>query len=189
MKERPILFSGPMVRAILAGEKTQTRRIVKPQPDAQLFSINSGPEWTYPDRLDPDEPDWDRVRLCPYGQPGDRLWVREAWHLWGPPERQYVDYRATCPDADQLSWKPSIHMPRAYSRISLEVTAVRVERVQDISEADAKAEGVHGIARTLPYSGDDLASVAFSGLWQEVNGKRYPWESNPWVWAVEFKRI
>lgn len=186
MKEHPILFSGPMIRAILEDRKTQTRRIVKPQPDAQLFSINSGPEWTYPDRLDPDEPDWDRVRLCPYGKPGDRLWVRETWRN-GPDKALY---RATDDSGTpSIRWKPSIHMPRAYSRISLEVTAVRVERVQDISEKDAWAEGVHSIARRLPYSGDDLASVAFSGLWQEINGKRHPWDSNPWVWVVEFKRI
>lgn len=208
MKERPILFSGPMVRAILEGWKTQTRRVIKPQPDKRYYIrqrdadpdndiVPAGEIWLC---------EWDgdehggmelhqRTLHCPYGQPGERLWVRETWLHDGP---RLVRYRADGPNASpqqwdcpEAVWHPSIHMPRAYSRITLEITDVRVERVQEISEADAWEEGAHAIARTLPYSGDDLGRVAFSGLWEEVNGKRpgCSWDDNPWVWALTFKPV
>lgn len=195
-RERPILFSGPMIRAILDGTKTMTRRVMKPQPeiytrpgpvfgDAQLVRWNNRvdtPLVIFPGAM--------RTK-CPYGKAGDSLWCRETWHLWGPPERQFVDYRATCPDADQLSWKPSIHMPRAYSRISLEIVSVRVERVQDISEADAVAEGVpfEGIAICRGNERPDPRPV-FARLWNAINGPRgYGWDVNPFVWVIEFKQV
>ena len=190
MNERPIIFNSPMVRAILAGTKTQTRRAVKPQPAADLgymmgysqqYAIQCGEDW-------PDDAR-DRVR-CPYGAPGDRLWVRETWGHWGmiEPESDCIIYRA---DADQsgIVWHSSIHMPRWASRILLEVVAVRVERVQDISEADALAEGMLLEEKWTP----DLrypARAAYAKLWDEINAKRgYPWAANPWVWVVEFKRL
>lgn len=141
MKERPILFSGEMVRAILEGRKTQTRRVIKPQPDSARNSVfvKSGFETKHGYEI-----------KCPYGQPGDRLWVRETWGLWDTdpkdgPERAKIFYRATDENRRDLRyqrWRPSIHMPRWASRINLEITNIRIERVQDITEEDAKAEGL-----------------------------------------------
>lgn len=197
MRERPILFSAPMVRAILAGQKTQTRRVVMPQPQHPQFGsrrmlalddegidlyLHGGP-------LLP------RAIRCPYGKPGDRLWVRETWnqfegwkgyfyaadaHLFGIGEFDDPDH---IPE-DELRWKPSIHMPRAASRITLEVTGVRVDRLQDISRGDAMAEG-------CPFpnmaDGDDPRQW-FADLWSQINGPE-AWQANPWVWVVEFKRL
>jgi len=186
MTERPILFSAPMVRAILAGTKTQTRRVVKPAHKAWM-----------------DQPvthqlgEWDK-RPLPYGKPGDRLWVRETWqavsgndrarHIMTHPrpDRGWLEYAAT-PRADEpaYKWRPSIHMPRWASRIMLEVTGVRVERLQDISEADAMAEGV----TAGKYTGLDRAYArAYSDLWEQINGPG-SWDANPWVWVIEFKRF
>ena len=137
-KERPILCSAPDVMAILDGRKTQTRRIMKPQPN-RTWPDEVTPHWsvggnrTLPGASNP--------LRCPYGVPGDRLWVREAWRLPDGAPKGWVDYRAD-DTRDGFKWKPSIHMPRWASRITLEVTDVRVERLQDISEADAMAEGV-----------------------------------------------
>lgn len=146
MKTRPILFSGPMVRAILEGRKTQTRRVVKPQP-AHCADLPMGKDLTF-------------ASACPYGQPGDRLWVRETWavgtlfdyvrpSLLPKPDcesKLAVDYAANprriWHSEDQGRWRPSIHMPRWASRITLEITSVRVERLQDISHKDAIAEGL-----------------------------------------------
>ena len=159
MKERPILFSGPMVRAILEGRKTQTRRIIKPQPYQNHSPLASG-AWEFVTRpkVKDDTIGWFRdiaeiARFCPYGKPGDRLWVRETWGITAKVStdcwdrlpfvkipRDFIDYRATEPDVNS-HWKPSIHMPRRFSRITLEITNVRVERLQDISEEDALAEG------------------------------------------------
>ncbi|TXH90322.1 MAG: hypothetical protein E6Q78_05105 [Rhodoferax sp.] len=176
MKEHPILFSAPMVRAILAGTKTQTRRVVKPTPEwigkSGVLSFNG------------------RVGLphaiCPYGQPGDRLWVREAWNGYGPfKDGMHYYYRATDQNPDSTKWKPSIHMPRAASRITLEITGVRVERLQDISEADAKAEGY----KEFPGSVNQMDPVTwYQALWEQINGPG-AWDANPWVWVVKFKRL
>lgn len=190
MQERPILFSAPMVRALLAGTKTQTRRVVKPQPD----STHSGfPYWS----VGGYRASWCRSAadggplmpanplLCPYGQPGDRLWVRETHGYGGDAYAPDVHYRATHPDAPvQGRWLPSIHMRRRDSRILLEITAVRVERLQDISEADALAEGV---PHSLNLPGGRFARENFEHLWWTINGDG-SWESNPWVWVVEFQR-
>jgi hypothetical protein len=181
MKDHPILFSAPMVRALLDGSKTQTRRVVKPMhlPFVENLTANF---------LDGK---WGE-RPMPYGQPGDRLWVREAW----APIRDGAKnawYRADMCEATLngappgFRWRPSIHMPRWASRITLEVTGVRVERLVDISEADAIREGVS--ADKYAYKGLDRAySRAFSDLWENINGPG-SWEANPWVWVIEFKRL
>jgi hypothetical protein len=202
MSERPIIFSGPMVRAILAGTKTQTRRVIKPplkHPGWTGFSyypgsaiaIENGPD--YPDTKS-DE------RRCPYGKAGDTLWVRETWGYRG----QFYDIDA--PAAGPLVfradgdppymhgdvWRPSIHLRRRDARLLLRVTAVRVERLQDISEADAEAEGVEprvGVGLIARYR------QSYGVLWDSINAKRSnhqarwdaSWSSNPWVWVITFE--
>lgn len=193
MKERPILFSGEMVRAILEGRKTQTRRILKPNSDSPFQT------------------------KCPYGQPGDRLWVRETWAVRPdydrlPPSQcgdEGMWWRASlslCPDGYEAchgKWRPSIHMPRWASRITLEITSVRVERLQDISEEDAVKEGIEPVyfeknfdKKAIKaykhyfdssYAGAD-AIGSFRSLWQSINGAE-SWDANPWVWVIEFKRV
>lgn len=201
VKERPILFSGPMVRAILEGRKTQTRRIMKQQPQLVVGDGNkiTGAQWWY------DKGDFALNRktvvnfLCPYGLVGDRLWVRETFSdLRGMGFDMPFAYRADSlkdygsglqEDGDSkrcrldygVKWTPSIHMPRVASRIALEITAVRVERLQDISEEDAKAEGIE--RRAL----DPWNRTAFMRLWQGINGPE-SWANNPWVWVVEFRK-
>ncbi len=210
MKERPILFSGPMVRAILEGRKTQTRRVVKPRHYWHMDHRDDGTQWPYFDDYVYAEPDPVEV-LCPYGVPGDRLWVRETWRLiaWdGDAQTVGVDYPADGPDgearyietADHLALarrllsrrkRPSIHMPRWASRITLQVTGVRVERVQDICDADAMAEGVDWsglVDRTGLTKGG--AVDTFRALWDSINAKRgYGWGVNPWVWVVTFEAL
>ena len=190
-RERPILFSAPMVRALLAGTKTQTRRVVKPKPTFR------------DDHLATDL----RALLsrCPYGQPGDRLWVREAWREWSSEAWHYAADLTILPKGDRelanflaqrspfswesYKWRPSIHMPRAASRITLEITGVRVERIQDISEADARADGVIQWAgeQDTPVCDMQEARLQFMGLWESINGGG-SWDANPWVWVVSFKR-
>ena len=239
MKERPILFSAPMVRAILDGRKTQTRRVVKPQPpsiacivDPYNHDFNAFTAWTDDYKMilsdggavvgnqGPSRAHWS----CPYGVPGDRLWVRETWSLacdldGEPFEPERVYYRAD-PDSGHIEgvgerkdgstrspWRPSIHMRRSWSRITLEVTDVRVERLQDISDDDAQAEGARrfdDIPTSHPYPGheprwscgDPLSTddcmhspkYAFANLWDRINGLG-AWDANPWVWAIAFKRV
>ena len=220
--ERPILFSAPMVRALLEGRKTQTRRICK---DAMVDHFGEawpassttfdGKEWVarWPEKLQGKtvsdgykSPQEDRIR-CPFGLPIDRLWVRETWGL-----HRHHDY--TCWNRDSIAgrtaedlllswqvayaadatsvydhWRPSIHMPRWASRSTLEGVAVRVERLQGISEEDARAEGVEP-----PYDEGTLAErygsyeEGFERLWKSINGAE-SWAANPWVWVVEFKRV
>lgn len=187
MKERPILFSAPMVRALLAGTKTQTRRPVKGWALEWLTPpISFTPEYVaHPDN-----------KACPYGQPGDRLWVRETWRVCGGREYEYqqdrrqVMYRSTHQEDgfpltwESYTWRPSIFMPRWASRITLEVTKVRVERLQSISRGDAMAEG-------CPFpnmaKGDDPRQW-YAELWDQINGAG-AWDANPWVWAIDFKRL
>ena len=179
MNEKPILFNGEMVRAILGGRKTQTRRVVKDQGRVPTVLQSDG------NRLLPKHvPDW-FTDYCPYGGHGDRLWVREThWRAEGEGtggKVRFLQYKATSPDDPPLGdrWRPSIHMPRWASRITLEVTGVRVERVQDISNEDVHAEGF------APW-GDKYLS--FADLWDSINANRgYGWDANPWVWVVEFK--
>lgn len=181
MKERPILFSAPMVRAILEGRKTMTRRALKKQPPF-LARVRhtwfNAPIYGFTDE-DVPAANWWKIR-CPYGQPGDRLWVRETWR------KDIYDnsthYRASHPCPDLPKWKPAIHMFRKDSRINLEITAVRVEQLQDITEDDAKAEGAQcGV-------GCPDHRIAFGRLWESINGPG-SWSKNPWVWVVEFKLI
>jgi len=197
MKERPILFNAPMVRALLAGTKTQTRRIVKPQPEMNgrwmewrngkgVLITEQNTAWH------PFDKGFRRAvseypHFCPYGQPGDRLWVRETFAL---PDRRADNlpawvYAADYADRPQHAWKPSIHMPRTASRITLEITGIRVERLQDISEADAIAEGCEN---SLHLPGGRFARENYAHLWWTIHGDE-SWEANPWVWVVEFKRL
>lgn len=169
MKEHPILFSGPMVRALLAGTKTQTRRIVTQPRFVGPAMIHAGP----------------------YGGPGDRLWVRETF----AETSGRVIYRESVPMGPGV-WRPSIFMPRALSRITLEVVSVRVERLQDITDDDILAEGVTvaGVAALVgKQRSREPIACNLRGLWSlgwdAINGKRAPWASNPWVWRVEFRRL
>lgn len=243
MKERGMIFNGEMVRAILDGRKTQTRRIVKGVPSSHDFhgwvmsstsakdegkacwAVGKSPLLNHPIRI-----------RCPFGEVGDRIWVRETWGVvsheldedgriqpWSP-DRPATDihempfgngyysghaiYAAdgdfTCGDDDgyedgRSCWKPSIHMPRAACRILLEVTGVRVERLNGISETDAEAEGIdmealfdsqdcYDCIADHNMTGRPTAKGAFKYLWESIYGEE-GWKSNPWVWVIEFKRV
>lgn len=233
-KERPILFNAAMVRAILNGHKTQTRRIV---PKWQMPAETEGPHDKFPDSrwmsVAQRHPQWgfgvfgateddcmnnyniEHGSLCPYGQPGDRLWVRETFQ--GPlvdqeemekdptyfkdmgryKNPEHCAYRASgdsCEYVDQdgdliQRWKPSIHMPRWASRITLEIVSVRVERLQDIKPEDCIAEGCTGGHGSIPgYGYSATEKEHFRNLWESINGSG-SWEANPWVWVIEFKRL
>lgn len=216
MRERPILFSAPMVRAICEGRKTQTRRVAKRNDAGRV--THAGRQWHIEDE--------NAVAACPYGQSGDRLWVREAWQYsnWTEDGQPYIRYKensearlcdppidwadrlldiwaglshpgnlnAGGPAADRR-WRPSIHMPRWASRIDLEVTGVRVERLKDISNDDAHAEGVEWdkcprFEMATHYSALIDYVGGFRKLWQSINGPD-SWDANPWVWVVEFERL
>lgn len=195
-KERPILFSGPMVRAILECRKTQTRRVVKPQPEkspVRTYQWKWTPKpkhsvsWNGPVRVDcPHCSIW--TKHCPYGTVGDRLWVRET-HMISFGEIAYAATDQHLVGCDK--WRPSIHMPRWASRLTLEITGVRVERLQEISDSDAMAEGVpcEPVFDTdRGIDGQVFARKEFQSLWQSINGPE-SWAANPWVWVIEFKRI
>lgn len=195
MKERPILFSSEMVRAILEGRKTQTRRVINDEYMGVVERVDLGMDdyWHgFHGRIICFH------RKCPYGQPGDRLWVRETfWHYGLGSElggRQYyykcdMDLPAEFQIDHFMKWKPSIFMPRWASRIQLEITNIRVERVQEISEEDAKAEGSIAWHDTHPDHGT-VYKPEYRLLWDKINAKRgYSWTSNPWVWVVEFRRL
>ena len=217
MKERPILMSGAMVRAILRDldPKTQTRRVVKPQPPAEakdVFTFHHPDPRTHFFGFDGEAlMDW--AQPCPYGEVGDRLYVRETWqhsnHPLGPYEEDcLVFYRADyfddphgadgekSPEGKYRDWRPSIHMPRSASRITLEVIGVRVERLHDISEQDAIAEGVDGpmcadaVGRAPSRATLLPAAVhGYAHLWESLNAARgYGWSTNPWVWVISFQR-
>ena len=226
IKERPILFSAPMVRAILEGRKTVTRRAVKgfqiPTEDTAI-PVGDRQRWSAIGQRDPRygfcvfgsteaecAKELEEYAPCPYGRRGDRLWVRETFGLqvrhYGGGAGEHIVYRATNPDAIYcksaegqeypVKWKPSIHMPRHSSRILLEITDLRVERLQDISEEQAKAEGVRlypdhaELGDWWHVEGIETCSAdprkSFELLWSSVGGN---WEANPWVWVVEFKRV
>lgn len=194
-KERPILFSAPMVRAILSGQKTQTRRVAKLTDGGHVKEVGGHRRW---------HPSCDNAhQACPYGQPGDRLWVRETfaeeydyckhpeapgtptehfhfgWHYRADGEPNQEDMEGFLSD-----WRPSIHMPRLASRIDLLIKGVRIERLQSIGPEDCLAEGISGYASTGRI---DLESC-FLELWASINGLE-SWEANPWVWVVEFERV
>ena len=195
MKERPILFKGPLVRAILSGQKTVTRRLLK-MPHGFWETSATGELVPIPAN-------------CPYGKPGDRLWVRETWARVGNCDPGYLTFAATypaclppelenIPAASEIRWKPSIHMFRRDSRILLEITEVRVERLQDISDAEIEREGIDLDALADGQDRYDMCHAgsgadgrptlrtAWRHLWESTGGD---WDANPWVWVVEFKRV
>jgi hypothetical protein len=186
-KERPIIFSGDMVRVILADRKTQTRRVVReyiikgPNPPGNVWDwYNRKGEWIGACI----NKAGNALELCPYGQPGDRLWVRETYTYYDGPI-----YRAD-PGNEVVTkiWNSPLYMPRSISRIDLEITNVRIERVQDISEEDAKAEGPP-LPVELYQMGIKGYGEWFSMKWDLLNSKRgYGWDVNPWVWVIKFKR-
>lgn len=220
MTERPILFSAEMVRAILAGRKTQTRRVIKPQPQGHYWETLPGYQLKHTEAVMANgkvavmfrhtipqnpSPSFENAWItCPYGQPGDALWVREGFAvqplLWadnrGP---QPIHYTADLvvgfagkPDTRQIEdyrSKPSIHMPRWASRITLEVKSVRVERLQDISRQDCEAEGCAGGHGSIPgYNYSATPREHFFHLWNRINGPG-AWEANPWAWVISFERV
>lgn len=236
MKEHPILFSGPLVRALLreVDLKTMTRRLTQEarwnhRADSHLESVRpswevrGGPASTCNDWVATfvgggtmPGGRWQRHGIaCPYGAPGNRLWVRETWAPMAKSRDTRVAYRADMMVQNQTRrsgaqvdlvpwpvdnnkgrgyavtrWTPSIHMPRWASRIDLEVTEVRVERLQDITEEDAKAEGVEHVSiADVPRQAAWSCRQDFSVLWDKINGGKAPWKSNPWVWVVSFKRV
>lgn len=193
-----------MVRAILDGRKTQTRRVLKPQPRHRAIRSSEDDQW-----YDADCVNAGVLLRCPYGQPGERLWARETWaHV---PVTAYrcsegVQQTANPNDPDMAAvyaagwdhsrpgrWRPSIYMPRWASRLTLEITAVRAERLQDISEVDAAAEGVEveDYGEEMPDgtgSHDYTCIPNYRRLWESINGLG-SWAKNPWVWVMEFRRI
>ena len=197
MKERPILFSAPMVRALLDGTKTQTRRVCKPAEAAGLSFVVEVPDplergQVYNGSHFGNEEGGVQF-ACPYGGIGDQLWVRETWAPLTTGHAFAADPVWTASPSGR--WHPSIHMPRAASRIDLEVTGVRVERLQDISEADARAEGAR---ECDPVSGREVLLAGpsqrgsfvlhYRDIWEQINGAG-SWDANPWVWVVMFRRV
>ncbi|WP_375144465.1 hypothetical protein [Escherichia coli] len=215
MKERGMIFNGEMVRAILDGRKTQTRRIMKVQPSDAFHPTHNGYDLDLnahcytPGVVDKNgylQPakkevfgvaDENEGYTCPFGAVGDRIWVRETWAEAGAGAPDLKLYRADYPEhvpthyenvppADEIRWTPSIHMPRWASRLMLEITGVRVERLRDLSEDDAKSEGI------TPPSGGVLPGweyrINFRDLWMSIYGADN-WETNPWVWVIEFKVV
>lgn len=239
MKERPILFSGEMVRAILEGRKTQTRRVIKPQPIDLPNGVYCNPYnnnyehftfWTHDDKMIltaggniKNTAHW----KCPYGHPEDRLWVRETW--WATNKKIYpsgvlpdIYFKADFTNIKNnktekcklcnhkisnknhaVKWFSPLFMPRWASRINLEITNIRVERVQDITAEDCTKEGIIGVQRGGGYQYDTQKEwnyknpisartpvLAYKQLWDSINSKRgYGWAVNPWVWVIEFRRI
>ncbi|WP_214677975.1 hypothetical protein [Escherichia coli] len=186
MKERGMIFNDEMVRAILGGNKTQTRRIVEEKFYGRAVAAEL------------------LAKHCPYGQPGDRIWVRETYRVHGKAtDVATLVYRASvrnswteqthrvpvevCNKPVSEKWTPSIHMPRWASRILLEITDVRVERLHDMSEADAKAEGATPATYKITPP-EAVYRVGFGDIWRSIYGQDN-WLSNPWVWVIEFKRI
>lgn len=202
MKERPILFSAPMVRALLAGTKTQTRRVARTENTMGRVSIlalrqgkKHAPVYLLPEHKA------EAAACCPYGQPGDRLWVREAWFDAASALHSCVLYRASDDhQGNAVTWRPSIHMPRWASRITLEITSVRVEPLQAISDADCIAEGIErysdgcGWKRGALQGDQNLVDrtafprLAYQSIWESIHGPD-SWAANPWVWVVEFRRL
>lgn len=233
MKERPIIFSGPMVRELLSGTKTQTRRVVKPQPPAWTnFALKACNGWAWIDDLtDPRHgfPDGKEAIFCPFGVPGDRLYVKEATWIWcekrpngtsasGRKKYRYVPVgRNVVYCADQAKpteridddpthtwrYKAARFMPRWASRIALEITGVRVQRVQEITDEDARAEGSfldrcacmprakdRGIMASFTLQQCHIHGSEFRYLWDSINAKRgYGWDVNPWVFVLDFRRV
>ena len=212
-KERPIIFSGEMVRAILDGRKTMTRRVVKcgVSADCESFINVGGDHWAQMFRAEDGEmypKCWSDP--CPFGQKGDRLWLKESWQVWtefnsvAPDGLLEAMGGVAYPDVNYLAngnkWdarvRSPIHMPRWASRITLEITDVRVERLNEISEGDASKEGVeriehgpHEVGSVPVHPFTSSYRDAFVALWNKINGKKHPWNLNPWVWKISFKKL
>ncbi|MEZ2739557.1 hypothetical protein [Comamonas jiangduensis] len=202
MKETGLMFKAPLVRAILEGRKTQTRRIVKRLP----LRINRDANAMEIDVANIENGEFAKRIPCPVGKPGDRIYVRETFCYQWSDERGWLDecwFRATTPDVEhpdggeKSPWKPAIHMPKAVARIWLEITSVRVERLQSISRADAIAEGIQffngdhecGAKNYMDKTDMDYSlcpTDSFETLWKSTGGD---WEANPWVWVIDFKTI
>lgn len=192
VKERPILMSAAMVRAILDGKKTQTRRIIKPQPslkDRNTFTTETMTEAWQAGFVPVD---------CPYGNRGWKLWVRETWRCFGGPEYEYqrepksIVFKATADIIDSGPWKPSIFMPRWACRIVLLIEEIRVERLQQISEEDCRKEGCSGGHDSIPdYPYSATPREHYRDIWTRINGKKGPrsWDADPFVWVVQFRRV
>lgn len=210
-----MIFNGEMVRAILDGRKTQTRRVMKPQPEpcppprgghwwpSNVFKTMLHVE----DEMQNGKGGWGGLvgDACPFGAVGDRIWVRETWAEAGAGAPDLKLYRANYPEhvpthyenlppADEIRWTPSIHMPRAACRILLEVTDVRVERLNSISQEDAQAEGMELTGWRPTYTDPDSGGEVwtpydnFAQLWESIYGEE-SWQANPWVWVIEFKVV
>ncbi|WP_438435983.1 morphogenetic protein [Klebsiella pneumoniae] len=198
MTERGMIFNAEMVRAILAGRKTQTRRIMAPQPADDIERC------IFPN---PEEIGWKSslrhkhgsttAHFCHYGKPGDRIWVRETWARYNIDQNSHdIAYRATTPAdwPEEGRWRPSVHMPRWASRILLEITSVRVERLNSISQEDAQAEGLELTGWRPTYSDPDTGGEVmtpydnFAELWSSIYGDE-SWKANPWVWVISFERV
>lgn len=208
MKFRPILFSTSMVQAILEGRKTQTRRVVRPQPLKLNFStalplneLINNLEWLTNKGLNEIRKDANAYVFpkCPYGYVGDVLWVRETWQDYARPDIKDVRFIFKADKTDAIGsiikWKPSIFMPKKACRIFLKIRDIRVERVQEISEDDAFSGGIkshEGMCKNyLSKNSDDWfgdITDSFQSLWQSINGER-SWSDNPWVWLISFERI
>ncbi|EIW9048373.1 TPA: hypothetical protein OS528_004314 [Klebsiella pneumoniae] len=210
MKERGMIFNGEMVRAILDGRKTQTRRPIKWKQTrfTEIGEREDGSKWPWSEDA---EHACDFWHPCPFGAVGDRIWVRETWARYNIDQNSHdLAYRATTPAywPEEGRWRPSIHMPRWASRILLEITNVRIERLNAISPEDAESEGLEctnftgfGDEPGLPsYPEPDVyfdplkkqwkeyPPEAFAGLWESIYGEG-SWKANPWVWVIEFKRV
>ncbi|SXQ85911.1 hypothetical protein [Klebsiella pneumoniae] len=213
MKERGMIFNGEMVRAILHGRKTQTRRPIKWKQTrfTEIGEREDGSKWPWSEDA---EHACDFWHPCPFGAVGVRIWVRETWARYNIDQNSHdIAYRATTPEdwPEEGRWRPSIHMPRWASRILLEITNVRVERLNAISEEDAQREGVHTevwdqtvVARNyaardeffqfwsedMPHyvEMNQLYRSSFRSLWESIYGAEN-WLANPWVWVIEFKRV
>jgi hypothetical protein len=212
-KERPILFSTEMVKAIVGGRKTQTRRIVKSTKTlGDLVDVFDTKHLAKSGFIEIDTKLYHAAQLrCPYGKVGDLLWVKETyaviangygiWRVYRASDQTEFSNGANSVDEfmklEGCKWKSPRYMPRIDSRITLEITNIKVERVQDISEEDARREGVqeyqfaYGSKLTKPIIVDGFhvsAQYKFSKLWQQINGEK-SWDNNPWVWVIEFKKI
>jgi hypothetical protein len=213
MNEKPIIFNSEMVKAILEGRKTQTRRALKKQP-IDILPMKVPNMWVTLRIQDKQNSENNRGQIigCRYGRVGDRLWVRETWahddmnckdikcgnrdHIWWKANEEKIVADSFAGDA---RWRPSIFMPRWASRITLEITNIRVERLHEITPADVLAEGIKRsgedgywlapLANVPDYPWND-APMAFASLWNSINSKRgYGWDVNPWVWVIEFKKM
>lgn len=227
MTDRPIIFSGPMVRAILSGAKTQTRRAIRYFDGKAYATAPARARWQPPRNLEGDPRSWRDKWFaydtaggasafpiyglrCPYGIAGDRLWVRETWAHSAADRRRAMIYRAdegtarmALQEPEFGHWRPAIHMPRKACRTLLEIMAVRIERLREVTEQDALAEGVkqlgghHLFKDYLQSTGSEErylctnACASYYTLWDLINGDKrgFSWEANPWVWVVEFARI